>query len=91
MLPLIPKSVKMEPEISSRLKAVSNLLGYSENQFIVEAVKATLDGAEDESNSIPRVFVLIRSAKNHDKSPSHFGHVPPPSSSKKGTSCWWGT
>jgi hypothetical protein len=43
MLPLIPKSVKMEPEISVRLKTKANLIGYSENQLIVESVKAILD------------------------------------------------
>jgi hypothetical protein len=53
----------MEPEISARLKATANLIGYSENQFIVEAVKAMLDVAEDKNNAVPRVVVLIRSAR----------------------------
>ncbi len=78
MLPLIPKSVKMESEISVRLKATANLIGYSENQFIVESVKAMLDVADDDSNAVPRVVVLIRSARNHQVAPPHYGDASPP-------------
>ena len=87
MLPLIPKSVKMEPEISTRLKATANLIGYSENQFIVESVKAMLDVADDKNNAVPRVVVLIRSARNHQMAPSRFGEASP---DVPGVKRWWG-
>ena len=87
MLPLIPKSVKMEPEISTRLKATASLIGYSENQFIVESVKATLDVADDKTNAVPRVVVLIRSARKHQTAPTHFGDVSPEENRVKR---WWG-
>jgi hypothetical protein len=87
MLPLIPKSVKMEPEISTRLKASANLIGYSENQLIVESVKALLDVADDKTNAVPRVVVLIRSARNHHTAPEHFGAVSPHA---PGVKRWWG-
>jgi hypothetical protein len=87
MLPLIPKSVKMEPEISTRLKASASLIGYSENQLIVESLKATLDVADDETNAVPRVVVLIRSARKHRTAPSHFGDVTP---HEPGVKRWWG-
>jgi hypothetical protein len=90
MLPLIPKSVKMEPEISARLKRTAGLIGYSENQFIVEAVKATLDVAEDESNTVPRVVVLIRSARDHQNIAPRFGEPTGPAPSRKGVNWWWG-
>jgi hypothetical protein len=54
MLPLIPKSVKIEPDISARLKTTANLIGYSENQFIVEAVKAMLDVGPSEDPTVLR-------------------------------------
>jgi predicted DNA-binding protein len=91
MLPLIPKSVKMEPEISTRLKQSASLIGYSENQFIVEAVKAMLDVAEDESNAVPRVVVLIRSARGHQKAPPRFGEAAGQPPSRKRINWWWGT
>jgi hypothetical protein len=87
MLPLIPKSVKMEPEISTRLKATASLIGYSENQFIVESVKATLDVADDTTNAVPRVVVLIRSARKHQTAPTHFGDTSPEENRVKR---WWG-
>jgi len=90
MLPLIPKSVKMEPDISARLKTTANLIGYSENQFIVEAVKAMLDVAEDENNIVPRVVVLIRSARDHQRIPPRFEAAGGKSSSRKGLNRWWG-
>ncbi len=88
MLPLIPKSVKMESEISVRLKTTANLIGYSENQFIVESVKAMLDVADDSSNAVPRVVVLIRSARSHEKAPTHFGGLSAPQTQIRR---WWGT
>jgi hypothetical protein len=90
MLPLIPKSVKMEPDVSSRLKSVAGLIGYSENQFIVESVKLTLDVADDENNTIPRIVVMIRSARSHQKSPPQFGKPTAMPSSRSGVSRWWG-
>lgn len=84
MLPLIPKSVKMESEISVRLKATANLIGYSENQFIVESVKAMLDVADDNSNAVPRVVVLIRSARSHQVAPPKYGEASPPE-----RRAWW--
>ena len=87
MLPLIPKSVKMEPEISTRLKATANLIGYSENQLIVESLKATLDAADDETNAIPRIVVLLRSAQKHQIAPLHFGNFSPQEHRVKQ---WWG-
>ena len=89
MLPLIPKSVKMEPEVSSRLKSAAGQLGYSENQFIVESVKSTLDAADDENNIIPRVVVLLRSARNHQKAPPRYGETAT-KTSRTGTNPWWG-
>ncbi len=91
MLPLIPKSVKIEPEISARLKKTASLIGYSENQFIVEAVKALLDVAEDENNAVPRFAVLIRSARNHEKVPPRFGEPVEQSSSRHRINWWWGS
>jgi hypothetical protein len=87
MLPLIPKSVKMESEISLRLKTKAQLLGYSENQLIVESVKATLDAADDETNAMPRVIVLLRSARKHQIAPLHFGDFSPQEHRVKQ---WWG-
>ncbi len=75
MLPLIPKSVKMEPEVSRRLKASASQIGYSENQFIVESVKGILDVAEDFSNAVPRIVILLRSARSHLLDPGHFGEM----------------
>jgi hypothetical protein len=91
MLPLIPKSVKMEPEISIRLKQSASLIGYSENQFIVEAVKAMLDVVEDENNAVPRVVVLLRSARDHQKAPTHFGEAAGQPPSRNRVNWWWGT
>jgi len=90
MIPLIPKSVKIEPDISARLKTTANLIGYSENQFIVEAVKAMLDVAEDDNNIVPRVVVLIRSARDHQKTPPRFEPSRSQSPSRKGLNRWWG-
>ena len=90
MLPLIPKSVKIEPDISARLKTTANLIGYSENQFIVEAVKAMLDVAEDENNIVPRMVVLIRSARDHQRTPPCFEKTGGRLSSRKGVNRWWG-
>jgi predicted DNA-binding protein len=90
MLPLIPKSVKMEPEISARLKATANLIGYSENQFIVEAVKAMLDVAEDKNNAVPRVVVLIRSARSHQAAPPVFGKATKSQRFGHRVKRWWG-
>jgi hypothetical protein len=87
MLPLIPKSVKMESEISSRLKITANLLGYSENQLIVESLKATLDAADDKTNAVPRVVVLIRSARKHQTTPTRFSDFSPQEHRVKQ---WWG-
>jgi hypothetical protein len=87
MLPLIPKSVKMESEVSSRLKTKAQMLGYSENQLIVESLKATLDAADDETNAIPRIVVLLRSAQKHQIAPLHFGNFSPQEHRVKQ---WWG-
>jgi hypothetical protein len=89
MLPLIPKSVKMEPDISARLKMTASLIGYSENQFIVESVKAMLDVAEDETNVVPRVVVLIRSARDHQKAPPQFTSTARDSLPRKAAKGWW--
>lgn len=91
MLPLVPKSVKMEPEISTRLKTTANLIGYSENQFIVESVKALLDVAEDENNAVPRIVVLIRSARKHQAAPPHFGEASGQRPNGNSVKMWWGT
>jgi len=77
----------MEPEISTRLKANANLIGYSENQLVVESVRGVLDLADDNSNSLPRVVVLIRSAKLHQVEPLHAGQ---PSSTPRRLRRWWG-
>lgn len=87
MLPLIPKSVKMESEVSVRLKSTAGLIGYSENQFIVESVKAMLEVADDANNTVPRIVVLIRTARRHERDPSHFGEAP---SSQLLIKRWWG-
>jgi hypothetical protein len=87
MLPLIPKSVKMEPEVSVRLKDRASRIGYSENQLIVESVKGTLDLADDPTNSLPRLVVLIRSALQHEVDPQRAGQPPV---SPKGMGRWWG-
>lgn len=91
MVPLIPKSVKLEPEISTRLKATASLLGYSENQLVAESLKSTLDGAEDESNAIPRLFVLIRTARKYGKAPPRFGERTRIPESKRSLAWWWAT
>jgi hypothetical protein len=91
MLPLVPKSVKMEPEISTRLKDTASLIGYSENQLIVESVKATLDVADDENNPVPRLVALIRSARNHQKAPPRFGEASLQPSARKRINWWWAT
>jgi uncharacterized protein (DUF1778 family) len=88
MLPLTPKSVKMEPEIFLRLKQAADLLGYSDNQFIVESVKAVLDGAEDTMNVLPRMIVLIRTAKRHQVDAQHFNECG--ASSTGDAKSWWG-
>jgi hypothetical protein len=87
MLPLIPKSVKMESKVSTRLKDAANLIGYSENQLIVESLIGTLDLADDNSNAVPRIVVLIRSARSHRTAPLHFGQI---SASQDRVRRWWG-
>ena len=77
----------MESEISSRLKTKAQMLGYSENQLIVESLKATLDAADDETNAIPRIVVLLRSAQKHQIAPLHFGDFSPEEHRVKQ---WWG-
>ena len=88
MLPLIPKSVKMETEVSARLKIRASQIGYSENQLIVESVTGTLDLADDLSNKLPRLVELLRAAKQHEANPSQAGL---PSSSPQELIRWWGT
>ena len=88
MLPLIPKSVKMESKVSTRLKDAASLIGYSENQLIVESLIGTLDLADDNSNAVPRVVVLIRSARKHKAAPMHVGGISPHENRVKR---WWGT
>lgn len=87
MLPLIPKSVKMESEVSARLKARASQIGYSENQIIVESVIGTFDLADDPSNTLPRLVVLLRAAKQHEASPSQAGI---PTISPQSLTRWWG-
>jgi hypothetical protein len=89
MLPLTPKSVKMEPETFLRLKQTADLLGYSDNQFIVESVKAVMDGADDTTNAVPRVMALIRTAKQHQVEAQRFNETDstPQTGSAKS---WWG-
>lgn len=87
MLPLIPKSVKMESKVSTRLKDAASLIGYSENQLIVESVVGTLDLADNNSNAVPRIVVLLRSARSHQAAPLSFGEV---SSSQHRIKRWWG-
>ena len=87
MLPLIPKSVKMESEVSVRLKENANLIGYSENQLMVESFKGMLDLVDDNSNTLPRIVVLIRSAKYHRATPAHIGAA---FSSPQGLKKWFG-
>jgi len=62
----------MEPELLFRVKVMSELIGYSANQLIAESVKGILDGADDETNPMPRVIALIRAARNHQKRPLQF-------------------
>ena len=90
MLPLIPKSVKLEPELNIRLKSAAGELGYSENQFIAESVKATLDGADDENNPLPRIILLLRTARNHGKNPGRYGEPTPIQPAGKHLKWWWG-
>jgi hypothetical protein len=92
MLPLIPKSVKMEAELSAQLKEAANLLGYSENQLIVESVKVVIHGAADKTNAFPKVMALIRSAKDHQEAPQKFGTTTasPSPSGRNGVKKWWG-
>ena len=89
MLPLIPKSVKMEPEVSSRLKIEANALGYSENQLIVESLKSTFAMSDDENNIVPRVVILLRSAKSHQTIPPRVNYPAKNATSRKLTSSWW--
>jgi hypothetical protein len=88
MLPLIPKSVKMESEVSVRLKENAHLIGYSENQLMVESFKGMLDLVDDNSNALPRIVVLIRSAKYHQAAPTHIGEA---FSSSPRLRRWWGS
>jgi hypothetical protein len=50
-------------------------------------VKALLDVADDKNNAVPRVVVLIRSARNHQTAPEHFGEISP---HEPGVKRWWG-
>jgi hypothetical protein len=77
----------MENQVSTRLKDAASLIGYSENQLIVESVVGILDVAEDHSNPLPRVVVLIRSARQQRAAPVHFGEK---TSSQQGVRRWWG-
>jgi len=87
MLPLIPKSVKMESKVSTRLKDAASLVGYSENQLIVESLVGTLDLADDNSNALPRVVVLIRSARSQKRAPLYVGQA---TSAQHRIRRWWG-
>ena len=78
----------MESEVSVRLKENAKLIGYSENQLIVETFKGMLDLVDDNSNALPRIVVLIRSAKYHQAAPSHMGEA---FSSPRGRRRWWGS
>ena len=77
----------MESKVSGRLKDAASLIGYSENQLIVESVIGTLDLADDNSNAVPRVVVLIRSARSHQTAPSQVGQVLPTQGRVRR---WWG-
>jgi len=77
----------MESTVSTRLKDAATLIGYSENQLIVESLIGTLDLADDNRNAVPRVVVLIRSARSHQTDPVQLGQV---SSSQYGIKRWWG-
>jgi hypothetical protein len=91
MLPLTPKSVKMDHDVFLRVKETASLLGYSDNQFIVASVLAMMDGADDETNAVPRIMALIRTAKNHQRAPGQFGNKPPPPLLQgNGLQKWWG-
>ena len=83
----MPKSVKMESEVSARLKNRASQIGYSENQLIVESVTGTLDLADDLSNTLPRLVVLLRAAKQHQANPLQAAL---PSSSPQQLVRWWG-
>jgi hypothetical protein len=43
--------------------------------------------ADDQTNALPRVVVLLRSARSHQAAPGHFGQVSPP---EKRIRRWWG-
>jgi hypothetical protein len=90
MLPLTPKSVKMEHDVFLRVKETASLLGYSDNQFIVASVLAMMDGADDQTNAVPRIMALIRTAKSHQKAPEQFGNKLPPLSQGNALQKWWG-
>ncbi len=89
MLPLIPKSVKMEGDLSAQLKATAASIGYSDNQFIVESVKGIIEDAKDEKNEVPLLVTLIRAASKHQIAPDQFGKRLTVESIA-GRSAWWG-
>jgi hypothetical protein len=69
MQPLTPKSIKMTTDTCSRIRKDAVRIGYSDNQFIVEAVQAVLDMIETEYATVPKLVVLIRSARAHEVKP----------------------
>jgi hypothetical protein len=77
----------MEPKASTRLKEAASRIGYSENQAIVESVTGILDLADDITNTVPRIVVLIRAARTHEKTPLPIGQE---SSSQNQIRRWWG-
>ena len=66
------KSVKMDSEINTGLKKAAQSIGYSENQLVVEAVKALLDLADDQNNVVPKVVMLLRCARDYEAAPPQF-------------------
>ncbi len=81
MVPLIPKSVKMTAQMFARIHVIAEKMGYSDNQFIVEAMNAILSMIEQALlNYVPKVVVLARTASDYEKAPHKWACLPPPDS-----------
>lgn len=73
MIPVKPFSVKLPPEVREKIKDASDEVGYSENQFIVDAMRSIVEMIPlIDKEAIPRVVVLVRAAQQHRQSPQRF-------------------
>jgi predicted transcriptional regulator len=63
MNPIKPLSLKIRPEVRSRLKQVAYRMGWSEHQLGKNALEAILDRIErDDSTALDRLMHLSRAA-----------------------------